>query len=227
MKRIGVFGFAANPPHIVHWVIVEQAIAQFGLDFVYVIPAGGAVDKPELGDAELRWEMTVADCEDKPYLVPLRLEMDRKGPSWTAETLKKLRTIHEDEAVQFFLILGRDRAGNFAQWHRVDEIIKMANVLVAPRNCSFTQVSKHWLEKVLPKGTRYGRIKLHASSTWIRNRHASEASVRGIVCDGARRVLESKGIMAYGYQLPDPTDGEICVAGRPKVKPPRRRRSKK
>jgi nicotinate-nucleotide adenylyltransferase len=212
-KRIGVFGFGANPPHAIHWALAEQARAQFRLDWVYIIPAGGALDKDELGDAELRWEMTVADCVGKPHFKPLRIEIDRDGPSWTNVTLEELEKMHEGEEVEFFLILGRDRAGNFAKWHLVEEIIKKATVLVAPRNCAHTQVSKSWLERVLPKGTRYGRIKLHASSTWIRQRFASGASVRGIMLDGARKVLESKETRPYGERFPDVTDDEVCISG--------------
>ena len=60
-----------------------------------------------------------------------RIEIDRDGPSYTADTLRELqRAVAEDELV---LILGGDQAAALPAWHEPDEVMRLAAIAVAER----------------------------------------------------------------------------------------------
>ena len=49
-----------------------------------------------------------------------RIEIDRGGSSYTADTLAALRDLYDDP--ELFLIVGSDAAGGLMTWERVDEV---------------------------------------------------------------------------------------------------------
>jgi len=60
-----------------------------------------------------------------------RLELDRPGPSYTADTLKRLHELLEP--AQLFFIVGYDSALDLPRWRQPDEVLRLAKLLVAPR----------------------------------------------------------------------------------------------
>jgi nicotinate-nucleotide adenylyltransferase len=59
------------------------------------------------------------------------IEIQRGGPSLTADTVVELNRLHPRD--ELFLILGWDAARLFSTWHRPDEIRKLASVVVVSR----------------------------------------------------------------------------------------------
>jgi nicotinate-nucleotide adenylyltransferase len=94
-----------------------------------------------------------------------RIELDRGGVSYTADTLATLR--EEDPSRELFLILGSDAAAGLPTWERVDEVRKLATVVVATRPGAE--------EGNPPAGWRWERVetpRLEVSSTDLRARVA-------------------------------------------------------
>ena len=60
-----------------------------------------------------------------------RLEIDREGPSYTADTLEQLREESPDD--ELFLILGGDQAAAPASWHKPEKVLERATVAVFER----------------------------------------------------------------------------------------------
>ena len=116
--RIGLFGGAFNPPHLGHLVCAQEAHIQLDLDVVVWVPVGQAPHReiPQDPGREVRFQMCdYATAADERFGLT-RIEIDREGPSYTADTLRALRERSpEDELV---LLLGGDQAAALATWHR-------------------------------------------------------------------------------------------------------------
>lgn len=131
-KRIGVFGGSFDPIHVGHLAISREALRRCGLDVVLFIVAAVPPHKKEPdASVEHRLRMVELAVEDEPDFQPSRIEIERDGASYTAETLRELRAIYP--GASFYLIVGADSAIDFSSWKTPDAVIEMANVVIAPR----------------------------------------------------------------------------------------------
>jgi nicotinate-nucleotide adenylyltransferase len=125
--RVGVFGGEFDPPHLGHLAVVRTARDQLGLDRVLVIPAARPPHRRESRTpAEDRLRMAELTFAGEPQVEVSRVELDREGPSYTVDTLRLLAGA--DELV---LIVGADQ--DVRDWHEPDEILRLAQLAVAPR----------------------------------------------------------------------------------------------
>lgn len=130
--RIGVFGGTFDPMHIGHLAIARAARDQAGLDRVlFVIAANPPHKNDAITPADIRLEMAEAAIAHEPGLELSRIELDRPGPSYTADTLKRLHA--QMPGAGFYFILGYDSALDLPKWRDPEAILAQATLLVAPR----------------------------------------------------------------------------------------------
>lgn len=181
--RIGLLGGTFDPPHIVHMVLAEAAYQQFRLDRVWFLPAGSPWQKAGTGvtDADHRWAMTVAATSDIPYFEADDQEIRRPGSTYTIDTLTGL------EGDDPFLILGADAAVGLPSWHRADEVIKKARIIVAPR----PGTGQASVERAVGKQIGWLDMPpLDLSGKEIRRRVADGGSLRFLVREPVRRYID-------------------------------------
>lgn len=129
--RIGVFGGSFDPPHNGHLGVAKAAKIQGKLDKVLFIPA----KQSPLKDKEPVTENRVELLQDlikgiEGFEIDLS-EMNRPSPSFTIDTLNKLKT----SGSELFLIIGADSAAEFTRWNRYQEIISIVSkILIYPRD---------------------------------------------------------------------------------------------
>src|SRR5687768_11064734 len=106
--RVGVMGGTFNPIHIGHLVTAEEALYAFSLAEVVFVPAGQPWQKEheDVASPEDRYLMTVIATASNPHFRVSRMEIDRPGPTYTIETLRRLRTELGD--VELYFITGAD-----------------------------------------------------------------------------------------------------------------------
>ena len=131
--RVGILGGAFNPPHLGHLVCAQEALVQLELDRVVFVPVGDAPHRTLDDDPgpEARLEMVELAMADDERFVTSRIEMDREGPSYTADTLEQLRAEAPDD--ELFLILGGDQAAALASWHEPEKVLERATLAVFER----------------------------------------------------------------------------------------------
>jgi nicotinate-nucleotide adenylyltransferase len=200
--RIGLLGGAFNPPHIGHLVCAQEALLQLELDKVVLIPVGQAPHRELETDpgAEARLEMVELAIADDERFAVSRVEIDREGPSYTADTLRELRAAEPDD--ELFLILGGDQAATLPKWHEPEAVLEMAQVAVVERT--------NWSRNAV--GISVGRLKgadriryldmptMQVSSTSVRRRVAAGLPIRYLVPD---RVANHIGVNdLYGAGAP-------------------------
>ena len=134
MRRIGLLGGAFNPPHLGHLKLATLALAHLDLDELRIMPAGQSPLKPApegVSSAQRLALVRAAFAELDPRIRLERHELDQPGPSYTADTLEALLAREPDAA--FILVLGSDQLALLPQWRRVDRILQLAAVAMAPR----------------------------------------------------------------------------------------------
>lgn len=130
MSRIGVFGGQFDPPHNGHLAIVRAARDQLGLDRVLVVPSARPPHRPAPATpAETRYRLAQAAFAGEPGVEVSRMELDRAGPGYTAETLEALA----GHGRELYLIVGADQLAAMASWHRPERVRELAHVVVAAR----------------------------------------------------------------------------------------------
>ena len=188
--NIGVFGGTFDPVHAVHLRVARAARDAAGLDRVLFMVANVPPHKSGevAASAEDRLAMVDAAVAEERGLEASRLEMDRPGPSYTADTLRALNAERPD--ARLFLILGYDSALDLPKWREPGVILDLAELLVVCRpNCGRP------LPPVLQNRATLLPFEEDAlSSTEIRERLAAGGDVSGLVPPGALRVIREKGL---------------------------------
>ena len=174
-KRLGIFGGSFDPPHIAHLALAKHAIAQFHLNELRIIPTGDAWHKARtLTPSPHRLAMTRLAFAEVPQAVVDPRELDREGATYTFDTLQELKAEQPD--ADLYLFIGADQANAFKTWHRWQEILGLATVVVADRPIEGQgTVASQWHNAVSPDVQRLDMPSLNVSATDIRA-HFAQAS---------------------------------------------------
>jgi nicotinate-nucleotide adenylyltransferase len=143
MRRIGLFGGTFDPPHLGHLCIALWALVRLRLDEVVFIPAGQPPHKigRAVTRASHRLAMTRLAVKGLPGFSVSTLEIRRRGPSFTVDTLRAFHAAHP--RAKLYLILGADGLAEFRTWHEPAEIARRAVLAVAARPGSRRSHARH------------------------------------------------------------------------------------
>jgi nicotinate-nucleotide adenylyltransferase len=133
-ERIGVFGGTFDPPHVGHLVVAVNVRHALSLDVVLLVVANvpwQKVGQRTVSAADDRIALVRAAVGDVVGLEVSTIEIDRGGPSYTADTLAELHAEHPD--AELFVVVGSDVAAGLTTWERVDEVRDLATVVVVER----------------------------------------------------------------------------------------------
>lgn len=133
MTRLGVFGGTFNPPHTAHLTVAHRAMRQAGLDEVLWIPAALPPHKQDadIADALHRRRMLEILIGDESAFTICDIELDRSGPSYTADTLEQLLDRFPES--ELYLIIGEDSLRRLHSWYRPDRILKAVSRILVYR----------------------------------------------------------------------------------------------
>ena len=130
--KLGVLGGTFDPVHNGHVAAAEAAVECADLDEVVFVPTGNPPHRPpaEASPAQ-RLEMCRLAIADEPRFAVSDIEVRREGPSFTLDTLLALRGANPH--AELLLVLGWDAASQFRSWHRPDEVLGIAPIVVVTR----------------------------------------------------------------------------------------------
>lgn len=132
--RWGILGGTFDPIHLGHLLLAEECREILALDKVLFVPAGQPWLKAgqPLTAAVHRLRMVELATADNPHFEELRWEVERPGPSYTVDTLERLRA-ESSADVELHFILGLDALIDFPRWKDPERILQRANLAVVPR----------------------------------------------------------------------------------------------
>lgn len=164
--RLGLLGGTFDPPHLGHLALARAVRDQLALDQVRFVVANDPWQKSgsrEVTPANVRVEMVSALIDSEPGFAVDTREIDRGGPTYTADTLESLRLEMPD--TEFFLILGADTASRIDTWVRPDDVLALSSLVVVNRGTATAELPP------LAEAARVVEVSMspvEASSTRIR-----------------------------------------------------------
>jgi nicotinate-nucleotide adenylyltransferase len=189
--RIGLFGGTFDPPHVGHLVTAVNVRHALNLDIVILMVANDPWQKSGARDvttAEDRFAMVEAAVSAVDGVIAGRDEIDRGGPSYTADTLMALAEKHP--GAELFTIVGDDAAAGLTSWTRVEQVAQYSQLVVVDRPGVAVELPKqfNWLRVESPR--------LEVSSTDLRSRFSDGRPLDYLVTEPVLRVIEERGL--YG-----------------------------
>jgi nicotinate-nucleotide adenylyltransferase len=186
-RRPAVYGFLGgsfDPVHKSHIALARAARRERGLKAVYLVPAARSPFKdgaPRASAAD-RLAMLRRAVRGVPGLRVGDWEIHRPGPSYTHATLRRLRRAFPGR--RWEVLLGEDAWAGFRGWRRWREIARRHPLVVARRPGS---------QPAPRAGVHFLKARLRPiSSTAARAAIAQNGPWRGMVPEGAARVIESR-----------------------------------
>ncbi|WP_035661381.1 nicotinate-nucleotide adenylyltransferase [Halalkalibacter akibai] len=133
MKKIGLFGGTFNPPHFGHLLFAQEVLVTFELDEIWFIPVNVPPHKKsdDLASNEDRVDMLVEALKNNEHFHVSTIELERKGPSYTIDTVKQLKQIYTD--YQFYFLIGGDMIDYLPKWYRIEELMKLVTFIGVER----------------------------------------------------------------------------------------------
>ncbi len=131
--KIGLFFGSFNPMHIGHKIIASYIATFTNLDKVMFVvsPQNPLKEKKSLLDQNHRLQLIRAEVEDNPKLEVSDIEFKMPLPSYTIDTLVRLKEQHPEH--EFSLIMGADNLQNLNKWKNYERILEDYSVYVYPR----------------------------------------------------------------------------------------------
>lgn len=193
-ERIGILGGTFDPIHVGHLVAAVNARAALDLDRVVLMVANIPWQKAgtrAVTGAEDRYALVQAAVGDVPGLEAGRMEIDRGGESYTADTLAELSRCRP--GAELFLIVGWDVATELTTWDRLDEVQRQATLVIvnrpgAGRPSGLDDDGWRVVDVTVPN--------LEISSTDLRARAVDGRPLDYLVPEAAVRFLRDRGLYA-------------------------------
>lgn len=210
MRPMGVFGGTFDPVHYGHLRTAFEMLQALKFDSVRFIPCG---DPPHRGktyaSASERLRMVSLAIEGQAGFVVDDREVRRDGPSYSIDTLLSLREEFPERALG--LIIGMDAFLGLPGWHRWEEILDTAHLVVAhrpgwkapdmgPLGELISEFGTHRVDDL--HSTSHGRVHIHAvtqleiSSTEIRDLVKAGRDPRFLMPDPVRDDIRASACYA-------------------------------
>jgi nicotinate-nucleotide adenylyltransferase len=196
-QRIGIFGGTFDPIHVGHLVAAVNVHYALRLDRLLLVVANEPWQKEgmrSISPAEDRYQMVAAALGDSPGTAGLeasRIEIDRGGPSYTADTVEEVARAYPEASI--FCVVGADVADVLDTWERADVIARLATLVVVNRPGSVRTAPL--------TGWRVEEVEvpaLEVSSTDLRARAVDGRPLDYLVPEGAVRFIRSRNMYADG-----------------------------
>jgi nicotinate-nucleotide adenylyltransferase len=195
-RRLGILGGTFDPIHIGHLIAASEVAGQLDLDEVVFIPAGRPWQKSLHSPAEDRLLMTtLAVADDRRFSVS-RIELDRRGPTYSADTVAALSDFY-GEGTELFFILGSDAASGLSTWHKLDEFTQLAKLVVVARPGEHRDVS-------LGAGFQMTTVSIPGvdiSSTEIRGRVRQGRPIAYLVPAAVETYIRANGLYSTEEEI--------------------------
>ncbi len=149
----GILGGTFDPLHYAHLAISERVRDVLRLAGILFVPAGAPPHKRDrpISPAEDRVAMVAAGIADNPAFRLCRVEVDRPGLSYMADTLAQLIADPPvpDASRGYVLILSAEAMLGLPGWHEPQRILEHCRVAVVPR-LGYRAPARPWLAEHFP-----------------------------------------------------------------------------
>jgi nicotinate-nucleotide adenylyltransferase len=193
-KRLGIFGGTFDPIHIGHLVLADQLREALKLDAVIMVPCNRSPHKPGYTPAPARHRLRMARLALRGLsgLEVSELETRRRGPSYTVDTVRRIRQRY-GTGPDLWLLVGLDAYLEMETWREPEVIL---------RECRLGVACRPGYRAARPRPKAGARVRfveitqLDISSTALRHRLRSGRSITFLVPPAVEAYIRRHGL--YG-----------------------------
>ena len=186
-QRIGILGGTFDPPQMGHLILAEYSRETLHMDHILFVPVA---DHPvKQGEMRLpikhRLAMLRLAVSDNPHFSISRVDIDREGPHYSADTVNIIR--EQFPEAELYFVMGGDNLRTLPSWKRAQDLYRCCRLAVMKRADEDIAPSMH--DDVLPGLSQKVDIvdvpllSLWLSSTYVTERLRDDLSVRYLVPD--------------------------------------------
>lgn len=179
-------GGSFNPIHVGHLVMAENVMHSLQAMGMLFVPTGNHPLKPvhPMASYADRVAMVQAAIRGNPSFL---LEEPPAGPGYTLDLIDCLRSRYP--TADFFLTVGTDIVEEFPSWYKHEELAHCLRIVIAARpGYRFPAPGAG----PLGAAERVVIPQIDVSSSDIRRRIQQHVSIRYLVPDGVRKIIESR-----------------------------------
>lgn len=196
-ERIGIMGGTFDPIHLGHLFVADTALHSLGLDKIIFIPAGNPPhkDNSNITTGYHRLIMTAIAINDNPHFELSNIEIERKGPSYTVDTIKHLEQLQQNnKKVKWFFITGADAFMEIETWKNYKYLLDNINFVVATRIGNNSKIFHEKVDQIRKEHNtsiiNMAMPLLEISSSDIRRRIKEKRSIKYLVTAGVESYIK-------------------------------------
>jgi len=196
--KTGIMGGTFNPIHSGHIMVADVVKEELGLDEVIFILAGEPWLKAgtSIISAEHRLNMLRLAIAGKSHFRTSTIEIERKGPTYSVDTVAQMsREI--DDSDKLFFIIGWDKLMELPRWHQPKRLISLCQLVAVPR-VGFPVPDLASLEASIPGITQrvimLDKFHVDISASVIRERVRQRLPISHLVPEAVERYIEENGL---------------------------------
>ena len=131
--KLAIFGGSFDPPHLGHLAFARFALDALAPERMVWLPAGRQWQKPDqiMAAAVHRAGMIKRLIAGEPRFVLDERELHRRGPSFTADTLREFAA--QSPGAELMFLIGQDQYARLPGWYQVETVTTLATLVVVPR----------------------------------------------------------------------------------------------
>lgn len=186
-QRIGILGGAFDPPQMGHLILAEYSRETLCIDHILFVPVA---DHPvKQGETRLpvrhRLAMLERAIKDNRSFSISRVDIDRQGPHYSADTVKIIQGQYPQ--AQLYFVMGGDNLRSLPSWKRAQDLYQSCRLAVMKRADEDIAAAMH--DDTLPGLSEkvdivdVPMLSIWLSSTYVVERLRQNLSVRYLVPD--------------------------------------------
>lgn len=200
--NMGIFGGTFDPVHLGHLILAETAREACLLDEVRFLPAFLPPHKQssQITPGKQRCDMLDFAIAGFPEFVVDQRELNRKGTSYTVDTLEEMKAEFPDAELHF--LIGADSLIDLPNWREPERIAQLAKIVAVNRNGSSQQELQKQVQQ-LPAEIQSAIIILEMpeiaiSASELRLRISEKRSIRFLTPRAVERYIQEHGLYQSG-----------------------------
>lgn len=143
--KVGILGGTFDPIHNGHLMIAKEAMNEYKLSKILLIPTGLSYMKKDVTDSFLRYEMVKLAASELEGFEASDVEIQREGNTYTCDTIAYFR--EKKPEYELYFIIGTDSLFSIEKWRNVEYIFNNCTILCATRPDDSDELSLKSAEK--------------------------------------------------------------------------------